>query len=84
MRIDIRRPEGNTFAALGIATQFLRQAGASKAYIDDMARAVFSAGNAGAARKAIEDATGGAVSFYDSQTMRERGMSYDNDNEAPA
>lgn len=66
MRIDIRKPEGNTIAALGIAKRLLQQAGCDQAYTAELARDVFLANSAAEARKIIEDRTGGAVTFFDS------------------
>lgn len=67
MRIDISRPDGNTFAAMGVAAKFLQACGFSQEYIDDMRRAVFKAGRAAEARGIIEERTGGAITFYDSR-----------------
>ncbi len=65
MRIDVTKPEGNTFAALGHALLFLQRSGAAEDYIAALRRDVFKASCAAAARNLIEERTGGAISFYD-------------------
>jgi thiamine monophosphate synthase len=65
MKIDITAPEGNTFAALGIATQFMRQARRDAADIVALRKAVMSAQSAKEARAAITEATFGSIEFYD-------------------
>ena len=66
MRIDIATVEGNTTNALTIASRFLMEAGAAPGYILDMKRDVFNAQSAEAARRVIEERTGGGVSFFNS------------------
>lgn len=66
MKIDIRSPDGNTMAALGIATKLLKAVGAEEQKISSLRLAVFDANNAAEARLAIAAATNGAIEFYDS------------------
>ena len=68
MRIDISTVEGNTTTALTIASRFLKEAGAAPGYILDMKRDVFNAQSAEAARRIIEERTGGGISFYNSRS----------------
>lgn len=65
MRIDITSPDGNTLAALGIATNLMRQAHRDVADIVALRKAVMSAKSAKEARAAITEATFGCVEFYD-------------------
>ena len=64
MKIDVSKPEGNTLAALGIATQFLKKSGRADE-IGNLRLKVFAAGSAAEARQHITDATAGAVTFFD-------------------
>lgn len=65
MRIDITSQDGNTLAALGIATRMLKAVDAPKEEIDALRKAVFRAKSAEEARIEITLATNGAVEFYD-------------------
>lgn len=65
MRIDVTSPQGNTLAALGIATHLMRQAQRDAADIDALRNAVMSAKSAKEARAAITEATYGSIEFYD-------------------
>ncbi len=65
MKIDIASEDGNTLAALTIATTMLKRIGAAKDEITEMRRAVFAAESAVAARAVIEKATNGAITFVD-------------------
>lgn len=65
MRIDITAPEGNTVAALGIATNLMRQARRDAAEIVALRKAVMGAKSAAEARDAITKATYGSIEFYD-------------------
>ncbi len=66
MEIDIASEDGNTLAALTIATTMLKRIGVAKDEITAMRRAVFAADNAQTARAVIERATHGAITFVDS------------------
>ena len=65
MEIDVTSPEGNTLAALGIATRMMRKAGASSQVITALRMSVMGAPNPHAARRAITRATNGAITFVD-------------------
>lgn len=65
MEIDVTQPEGNTFAALGIATRLMRDAARDKADIEALRKAVMGASSAQEAREAITAATFGSITFYD-------------------
>lgn len=65
MRIDITSPDGNTLAALGIATNLLKCSGASKDAIAILRQSVLGARDVHAARRAITRATKGGITFYD-------------------
>ena len=62
MQIDVRSPEGNTLAALGIATRLLRKVGRNED-ADKLVKAVFASGSAKEARDHITTATNGSIEF---------------------
>lgn len=64
MVIDTTAPEGNIFAALGIAARFMKQAHRDKADIDALRTKVMQAKSYQAACEAITDATFGSIAFY--------------------
>lgn len=65
MRIDITAPEGNTLVALGIVTRSLRRIGVDTAEIDKLCTAVMNAESPADARAIMEEATHGAITFFD-------------------
>jgi hypothetical protein len=65
MRIDVTGPEGNTLTALSLATRLLKKVDAPSEEIDRLRKAVMGADSAASARAIIEDATNGAITFYD-------------------
>lgn len=65
MKIDVTSPEGNTLVALGIATRALRRTGASDDDIGKLRHDVMKAVSANEARALIEEATHGAIEFFD-------------------
>lgn len=64
MKIDVTSPNGNTVAALSIATRILRQVGADKEEIDALTREVMTAKSVEEARMLITTATNGAIEFF--------------------
>jgi thiamine monophosphate synthase len=67
MRINLSAPEGNTFAALGIATRLMREARRDAAEIVALRKAVMSAKSPEEARAAITKATYGCIEFYEGE-----------------
>ena len=67
MRINLSTPEGNTLAALGIATRLMREAQRDAADIVALRKAVMSAKSAVEARAAITQATYGCIEFYEGE-----------------
>ncbi len=63
MKIKISSPEGNIFAALGIATAFMRDSGRTIEDIQKLRASVFNAGDYKTACEAITAATFGSITF---------------------
>ena len=64
MRIDITKPEGNTYHALAIAIRLMKDAHRDAADIDALRTAVMGAQSAKEAREAITKATFDCITFF--------------------
>ena len=66
MEIDIKSPDGNIFAAMGIAANLMRQARRDTTDINRMRKAVMAAKSYKDACAVITEATFGSITFVNS------------------